>query len=79
MKFSKFHHSSSQKQSRQAGLSNSASKSQGINASEGETNLAAADDSDYYTPEDPHTTILSPLCPEKVRTKNFQYFCTKNA
>lgn len=23
--------------------------------------LAAAEDSDYYTPEDPHTTILSPL------------------
>ncbi|XP_055852761.1 probable E3 ubiquitin-protein ligase MGRN1 isoform X1 [Episyrphus balteatus] len=27
--------------------------------------LAGAEDSDYYTPEDPHTTILSPLCPEK--------------
>lgn len=25
-----------------------------------------AEDSDYYTPEDPHTTILSPLYPEKV-------------
>lgn len=22
-----------------------------------------ADDSDYYTPEDPHTTILSPVKP----------------
>lgn len=22
---------------------------------------AKADDSDYYTPEDPHTTILSPV------------------
>lgn len=22
---------------------------------------AKADDSDYYTPEDPHTTILSPI------------------
>lgn len=28
--------------------------------------VIGADDSDYYTPEDPHTTILSPLCPEKV-------------
>lgn len=28
--------------------------------------VIGAEDSDYYTPEDPHTTILSPLCPEKV-------------
>lgn len=27
--------------------------------------IEKADDSDYFTPEDPHTTILSPLC-EKV-------------
>lgn len=27
--------------------------------------LAAAEDSDYYTPEDPHTTILSPLKTEE--------------
>ena len=26
-----------------------------------EENEAKADDSDYYTPEDPHTTILSPV------------------
>ncbi|CAD7091813.1 unnamed protein product [Hermetia illucens] len=29
--------------------------------------LAGAEDSDYYTPEDPQTTILSPLCPEKSK------------
>lgn len=59
--------------------SNAAQKS--IGHSEGETNLATADDSDYYTPEDPHTTILSPLCPEKVRPnqKSYQYFCTQIA
>jgi hypothetical protein len=28
--------------------------------------LAGAEDSDYYTPEDTQTTILSPLCSEKV-------------
>lgn len=28
--------------------------------------LAGAEDSDYYTPEDPHTTILSPVHPDKV-------------
>lgn len=28
--------------------------------------LAGAEDSDYYTPEDPHTTILSPVYPDKV-------------
>lgn len=33
---------------------------------DGEPILAEADDSDYYTPEDPHTTILSPLCPDKI-------------
>lgn len=27
----------------------------------GEEGEAKADDSDYYTPEDPHTTILSPV------------------
>lgn len=35
-------------------------------ATDGEAMLAGAEDSDYYTPEEPHTTILSPLCPEKV-------------
>ncbi|CAO1427125.1 unnamed protein product [Diamesa hyperborea] len=30
------------------------------NLTEDDTNLTKADDSDYYTPEDPHTTILSP-------------------
>lgn len=35
-------------------------------AQENENVVIGADDSDYYTPEDPHTTILSPLCPEKV-------------
>lgn len=28
--------------------------------------VVAGDDSDYYTPEDPATTILSPLHNEKV-------------
>lgn len=39
----------------------------------GEEAEAKADDSDYYTPEDPHTTILSPVKSpsgplEKVKT-----------
>lgn len=29
---------------------------------------AANDDSDYYTPEDPQNSILSPLCPDKAKT-----------
>lgn len=34
---------------------------------DGDTGLAAAgEDSDYYTPEDPATTILSPLHSDKV-------------
>ncbi|XP_055311143.1 probable E3 ubiquitin-protein ligase MGRN1 [Sitodiplosis mosellana] len=28
-------------------------------------NICSTEDSDYFTPEDPHTTILSPLCPDK--------------
>jgi hypothetical protein len=36
--------------------------------------MGGAEDSDYYTPEDTQTTILSPLCSEKVNpTSNFQY------
>lgn len=34
---------------------------------DGDTGLAATgEDSDYYTPEDPATTILSPLHADKV-------------
>ncbi|XP_065363230.1 E3 ubiquitin ligase Rnf157 [Calliphora vicina] len=29
---------------------------------------AANEDSDYYTPEDPQNSILSPLCPDKAKT-----------
>lgn len=28
--------------------------------------ICTTEDSDYFTPEDTHTTILSPLCPDKV-------------
>lgn len=42
-------------------------KSRPILTTDNDAILAGAEDSeDYYTPEDPHTTILSPLCPEKV-------------
>lgn len=34
---------------------------------EGSLVVGTADDSDYYTPEDPQTTILSPLFSEDVR------------
>jgi len=38
-----------------------------VGGDDGDTGLAAAgEDSDYYTPEDPATTILSPLHADKV-------------
>ena len=54
--------------SRPKGLSTNST----LNSSQGsqeaaDQNTGGAEDSDYYTPEDPHTTILSPLCPDKVR------------
>ncbi|XP_037025658.1 E3 ubiquitin-protein ligase MGRN1 isoform X3 [Bradysia coprophila] len=42
-------------------------KTRPILTTDNDASLAGAEDSDYYTPEDPHTTILSPLCPEKVK------------
>lgn len=43
-------------------------------ASTGMTN--AGDDSDYYTPEDPATTILSPLHTDKVYSPRYLNICT---
>lgn len=50
---------------------NEEKKSRPILTTDNDTILAGAEDSDYYTPEDPHTTILSPLCPEKTKTTEF--------
>ncbi|XP_055612709.1 probable E3 ubiquitin-protein ligase MGRN1 [Uranotaenia lowii] len=38
--------------------------------------LAAAEDSDYYTPEDPHTTILSPLKGSEEKTDTLKKLST---
>ncbi|KAJ6638151.1 E3 ubiquitin ligase, partial [Pseudolycoriella hygida] len=47
-------------------------KSRPVLTTDNEAILAGAEDSeDYYTPEDPHTTILSPLCPEKNKATEF--------
>ena len=44
------------------------------NLTEDDTNLTKADDSDYYTPEDPHTTILSPPpAQHNVRLRTFVF------
>ncbi|XP_031634588.1 probable E3 ubiquitin-protein ligase MGRN1 [Contarinia nasturtii] len=39
------------------------------NADTDGNNICSTEDSDYFTPEDPHTTILSPLCPDKNKDK----------
>lgn len=46
-------------------------------ANTGMTN--AGDDSDYYTPEDPATTILSPLHTDKERERSVEGSCSNNS
>jgi len=50
-------------------VKNSKKKCRNLSGIEETTTITAGDDSDYFTPEDPHTTILSPVSNEKLNVK----------